>query len=515
MTLATFNPGDKIIKQGDHGDRFYMIQSGKVSVTKSTFTSTKELVVLGAGGAFGELALMSNEPRKATVTAKTATSCWTMDRNTFTSMLGNVKDAIDESIGISILRNVKLLQDLNDRQLSIISRSLQKEIYTVGDVIIQQGETGDHFYMIEKGEVSVTVNHVEVAKLNEGAFFGEQALLKNDVRSATVTSTGDTACLLLTRNDFTRLLGPLDSLIHAEAEKRTANAAKVKLNKGFSIFNLLSGPMDEAEEEELVNPRKRAATGADAVKEMATQRRGMLKQASAVGLELLDKFGADYKLDQFASVQLLYDGQFSSVKMVQHSNGKTFALKIFKKQNLYENNLERAPINEKEIQAVFDFPFICGMYATFKDHNALYILQELLPGGDFWSLLYSDVIKLAKPPITSSIQGLTIKDSMFYIISIITTLLHIHENDVAYRDLKPENLVIDQNGYIKFVDFGNAKYLPAPNMTNTMCGSPEYVAPEMVLARDHNHSVDYWSLGILVYEMLTKTTPFEHENAVS
>ena len=426
--------------------------------------------------------------------------------------VGNMKEAIDESIGVSILRNVKLLSTLSDKQLLIISRSLKKETYEMGHAIIVQGEAGDHFYMIAKGEVSVTVNHVEVAKLGEGSFFGEKALLGNDVRGATCTAVAaETVCLLLTRNDFNRLLGPLDELIRQESNRRNlALKATPSTSKAKSFFNsFFSGPLDESEEQD---PKKTAALAA---KKSADSRATLQKQAAAVGLDLLQKFGAQYKLEQFASVQLLYEGVFSCVKIVQHTGTrKAFVLKIFKKQSLFENNLERAPFNEKEVLVMFDYPFIPACYATFKDSNALYFLMELLPGGDFWSLLYSGNIELVKNPPTSHMLGLTIKDALFYIVNIITIILHVHEKEVAYRDLKPENLVIDSTGYIKLVDFGNAKFLPAPHMTNTMCGSPEYVAPEMVLARDHNHGVDYWSLGILVYEILTRSTPFEHDNAV-
>ena len=301
-------------------------------------------------------------------------------------------------------------------------------------------------------------------------------MLANDVRGATCTSVGaETVCFLLNRNDFTRLLGPLDELIREESNRRhlavKSNTATTKAKGFFSSF--FSGPMDEEEEEEMASKPVRSLTGGGGSADKAL-RATMQKQASAVGLDLLQKFGAQYHLNQFAAVQLLYDGMFSSVKLVQHTEtSKTFALKVFKKQALFENNLERAPLNEKEVLVMFDYPYIPGCYAVFKDANALYLLMELLPGGDMWSLLYGGTITLSKNPPSSHLQGLTLKDAMFYIVNVITVLLHIHEKDVAYRDLKPENLVVDKLGYVKVVDFGNAKYLPAPHMANTMCGSPE------------------------------------------
>ena len=98
LSIATYAAGERIIKQGEHGDRFFMVKSGKVSVTQSTFTSVKELVALGPGGYFGELALQSNEPRKASVTSVAATVCWTMDRSTFTSMLGKYVKIVHNTV---------------------------------------------------------------------------------------------------------------------------------------------------------------------------------------------------------------------------------------------------------------------------------------------------------------------------------------------------------------------------------------------------------------------------------
>jgi CRP-like cAMP-binding protein len=161
--------------------------------------SAKELVRLSTGQYFGELALISNEPRKATVTAIDPLVCYTIGKSTFTSLLGTLKDAEAESMGVEILKKVRILQGLSDKQLLIIAKNLESVDYSDGQNIISQGDEGDRFYMISSGAVVVYVNHAEVARLNMGQYFGEMALMNNDRRNATVTALGPVSCLTLDR----------------------------------------------------------------------------------------------------------------------------------------------------------------------------------------------------------------------------------------------------------------------------------------------------------------------------
>lgn len=202
LKISEFQRNEKIIKQGEVGDKFYLIVNGNVSVTQNSLTgSARELVQLGAGKYFGELALISNEPRKANVIAIDDVICYTIDKQTFTSVLGTLKDAETESTGITILKKVKILQGLSEKQLLTIVKCLETVNYSDGEEIIVQGDEGDKFYMIASGEVAVFVNHVEVAKLKNGSYFGEMALMNDERRNATITACGDVVCLTLNRNE--------------------------------------------------------------------------------------------------------------------------------------------------------------------------------------------------------------------------------------------------------------------------------------------------------------------------
>ena len=209
MQYSTFEKNARVIKQGEAGDFLYMIQSGSVVITKDSVRGSTELARLKAGQSFGELALLSNAPRAATITALEPLAVYTIDKATFNSVLGDLADAEMESMGIEILRKVKLLQGLNDKQLAIIAKHLTKMEYDDGEIIIQQGDEGDTFYMIADGAVNVTVNHAQVAKLSVGAYFGELALMNDDRRNATISALGTVTCLTLGREEVsTRLFFP-------------------------------------------------------------------------------------------------------------------------------------------------------------------------------------------------------------------------------------------------------------------------------------------------------------------
>jgi len=143
-------------------------------------------------------------------------------------------------------------------------------------------------------------------------------------------------------------------------------------------------------------------------------------------------------------------------------------------------------------------PFIIRLYQTFKDKKNLYFLMEVSLGGDFFGYLRE---KFNFPEKTQA---------RFYAAGVVLILEHMHNLDIIYRDLKPENLLVDQHGYVKMVDFGFACWI-GTGRTFTLCGTPDYMAPEIVAGKGHGKGVDLWTLGVLIYEMLAGYAPFYDE----
>jgi len=201
--------------------------------------------------------------------------------------------------------------------------------------------------------------------------------------------------------------------------------------------------------------------------------------------------------------------------MVSHRlTGEVNALKCLQKAHLIRTKQQDNVKREKAAMQVMDHQFIVQLRGTLSDSNQVYLLLEFLSGGELWSLLYENKESgLGGGPW----GGMELNTCMHFAAMCVSAFEHIHSKKYCYRDLKPENLLLGGDGYLKLADFGFAKKLPytdvntgkSEDRTFTLCGTPEYMAPEIVLSRGHDSGVDFWACGILIYEMLCGTTPFE------
>lgn len=153
--------------------------------------------------------------------------------------------------------------------------------------------------------------------------------------------------------------------------------------------------------------------------------------------------------------------------------------------------------NEKTTLMEIRHPFIVNLYWAFHDEIFLYMLMEYVPGGELFTYLRAS-------------QKFENDKALFYAAEIVSAFADIHEKDIIYRDLKPENILLSATGHVKLTDFGFAKKVK--DRTWTLCGTPEYLAPEVIQSKGHGKAVDWWSLGILIYEMLAGFPPYFDEN---
>lgn len=212
MDLMTFNEGDEIIKQGDMGDNFYVLEGGGCDI----FVDQNLVMQVSTGMSFGELALLYDAPRAATVKATGNVSCWALDRLTFKHILMDTTMK-QRSLYESFLSKVPLLEPLEHYERLTIADAFEPRVYEPGEPIVEEySDDTKHFFIIEEGEAKGTKGGVsgEVCpRLIKGAYFGELALLTDAPRAATITAVSKTKCLLLDRGAFKRLLGPLGELL--------------------------------------------------------------------------------------------------------------------------------------------------------------------------------------------------------------------------------------------------------------------------------------------------------------
>lgn len=206
---------------------------------------------------------------------------------------------------------------------------------------------------------------------------------------------------------------------------------------------------------------------------------------------------ADVTLKSLRWIATLGVGGFGRVELVtvgQNSN-KAFALKKMKKSEIQDSKQQQHILNEKMIMQDCDSPFIVKLYKTYHDAKFLYMLMEPCLGGELWTLLRRS-------------KRFCDDTAKFYVACVILAFDYLHDKGIIYRDLKPENLLVDSTGYIKLTDFGFSRKLNNGEQAWTFCGTPEYVAPEIITNKSHDMRADIWSLGILVFELLTGAPPF-------
>lgn len=206
-------------------------------------------------------------------------------------------------------------------------------------------------------------------------------------------------------------------------------------------------------------------------------------------------------LTDLSFVSTLGIGGFGRVELVTsgQNNNLTFALKKLKKIEIDDRKQQQHILNEKQIMLSCSSPFVVKLYRTFRDTRYLYMLMEPCLGGELWTILRDR-------------KRFDDDAARFYTGCVINAFDYLHDKGIVYRDLKPENLLLDASGYVKLTDFGFAKQLAPGEKSWTFCGTPEYVAPEIITNKSHDHRADIWSVGILMYELLNGIPPFPKRN---
>eukprot|EP00927_Polykrikos_kofoidii_P065450 TRINITY_DN6119_c0_g1_i1.p1 TRINITY_DN6119_c0_g1~~TRINITY_DN6119_c0_g1_i1.p1 ORF type:complete len:789 (-),score=167.82 TRINITY_DN6119_c0_g1_i1:151-2517(-) len=451
--------GHKLIEQGDEeADYFYVVQEGEFEIEikqePGDSSQSAELVVNKAtifsiqkGGSFGELALLYYAPRAATVKAKVPSVVWVFDRVSFKNILMRSDEKRCKEY-VTYLDRVEILAPLKVEEKDAMAKGLVEMFFSKDEMILKQGEKGSTFFILFEGEVSVIIDGVEKARL---------------------TATQQAAQIFGER-------ALLNNEPRAASVKVISEAAKT-LTMDRESFNMLLGPLEDLKARKGDEPAQKSGIG--------------MPKASAAARNLPRVQFKDLK-----KLGLLGCGGFGAVELVECvATKETYALKALSKGYVVKTGSQTSVMSEKNIQLMCESDFIVKLFETYNRSQSLYFLLELALGGELYA--------------TYNKKGFfgSERHAKFNTAGVVYAFDHLHSKKVIFRDLKPENLLLTEKGHVKLTDMGLAKFVIGK--TYTTCGTPDYFAPEIIASTGHTIAVDWWTVGILIFELMSGHPPFE------
>mmetsp|Transcript_48611 Transcript_48611/g.113842 ORF Transcript_48611/g.113842 Transcript_48611/m.113842 type:complete len:787 (-) Transcript_48611:45-2405(-) len=422
------------------------------------------LTTLGPGDSFGEMSVIYNTRREATFRVRDAAEIYRISRKHLRKLYTS-KDR-----GARVREYCALLDEVSTLTPMLISERWELACNAGGYVcfrpneqILHQGKKREarQWYVIASGSCVVTrmENNAEqkLVELRRGGHFGERSLLRGTGITEVSISAGAEGAMCLTFD------WEVAKVLLEETFRCGMESAGLNVDDDIRKWIRMKGSHDN--------------------------RRNLPV--------------CDAELNKLRCVSTLGQGGFATVFLVEDPAGERYALKRISKGHAKAQKVECHVRWERDLLSMVDSPFVVGLRKTFKDRENVYLLLDACLGGSLLSVLQ----RLPEVFLEDAPRGTS---TAFYVSCIIAGLEHLHDRRIVYRDLKPENVLLDATGYAKLCDMGFARF--CLGKAHTLGGTPDYLAPEMIdVPHTHDHSVDWWSLGCLTFELATGQTPFEDE----
>ncbi|XP_050295053.1 cGMP-dependent protein kinase 1-like [Anthonomus grandis grandis] len=474
----------------------------------------------------------------------------------------NVKSKIDENVIYQALINNEFLRNvLTGSSLQKLIDCMYEKNIEAGDTLLEQGHINSFLFVSKSGTYKVTENDKQTDLFGGSRVFGEVAILHSAKASQTIKAITKGSIWVLDciqyknitvnshvekREEIVSFLKDVPSIRRASNSRlytlcdlfhekffpgtsslvkegdivsdfiivtsgtatiltRERNRKLDKLTRGcffgdyifqketISLYTILADPPGV---ECLVISRK------EFLNHFHDLEHFLNRKSSISPTEASTKY-AQLQLKNLKKIKTLGLGGFGKVELVQDSRHKDdiFALKLMKKFEItgHQAHIDQV-YNEKNLQMACNSDFIVRLFRTFRDNKYVYFLLEPCMGGDLWNMLRRQRRKCFDTDTAK-----------FYAGCIVEALGYLHSRDIVYRDLKPENVMVSASGYLKLTDFGFAKKIALNETAYSFVGTAEYVAPELIQNLPHDRGVDYWALGVFIYELLVGNSPFRNE----
>ena len=542
-----YKQGQYIFKEGEIGSCMYIIKEGEVECIKGD----KVVRVLKQGDNFGQKALLEDAKRSLDVRAKTDTKIYSISSSFFETQFGeNYREQLYFSFISTAFINSKKFNKLNTKMISktfqfFSFRSLKYDelVYPKNQKVCEK-----LCVVLEGNIVDKTINKVE-AKRYEILFEKELVNGSKDAIKHDLVAQPDCILAEIDFDKFKETIG---------GDLKTAQTKSIQLNSfgNISLFRILSDEKIEFLQNNLkiekfhngkkiinqgdvgdklyiiksgrvdffVNSRyirssgegedfgakslilssdKRTATAiANGEVQCYTLTAKIFKSILEPNLYeyFTNKFALEdntIELKDLDNIKELGSGNFGSVNLVRNKKNKQFyAIKALDLEQIKKENLEQCVELEKNVLLKTDHPFIMKMVKYLKNEQYIFFINEYIKGKELW-----DVIR--------DIGLLNKEQTQFYIASMLLAINHLHKKKIIYRDIKPENVMVNVKGYIKIIDFGTVKEIE--DRTSTVIGTSHYMAPEITKGEGYSFEVDIWSIAICMYEFFCGKLPFGEE----
>eukprot|EP00930_Biecheleria_cincta_P084322 TRINITY_DN73807_c0_g1_i1.p1 TRINITY_DN73807_c0_g1~~TRINITY_DN73807_c0_g1_i1.p1 ORF type:complete len:984 (-),score=157.80 TRINITY_DN73807_c0_g1_i1:165-3116(-) len=460
--MIHLGPGDTLMRAGETGNCLFIVHEGLLDVHL-----TEETIGVGsnikrrAGDAFGELALLYDSPRSATITASHSCLLWVLLRSDLKKALRLNSNSRINSYSL-MLSKIPCLQDIaSESAMDMIARIMEESSFVDGEDICVEGQDTGLLCIMYKGEANIMKGADVIGQMKPGEWVGEESLMKDSAADCTVTVTSEEAhVLFLDRSGL--------QLAHKAISKLNASDGS-NMDKDFLASEILTQKM---------TANTTATDGDTTLKrdEESSEKHDLLPRLVHVGA--------------------LGEGSFGLVVLMKDERlGKTYAVKGLQKERIKEEQLAESVANEYQISVMMDSDFVTRLYGSWHDEQYIYLVLEPMMGGELFDI-YMEMDFFGN-----------LAHSKFYLSCIILGLAYMHSKKVIYRDLKLENCLMDSKGYVKLADMGIAKVVIGK--TYTVVGTADYLAPETLKQMGHNRAVDWWACGVLMFVMCAGRSPFD------